>query len=119
MEAEWSADRAKLRVTLRDHPEWSVAQPAQHIGRSVSWVKKWRRRLAEAPPQDEAVLQSRSRARKHPSPTISPLALERILAMGDEPPATCDGCPVPEPSCTSCSRTPSCGWRLSTSSICC
>ena len=65
MEAEWSADRAKLRLTLRDHPEWSVAQLAHQIGRSVNWVKKWRQRLRQAPADDETVLQSRSRARKH------------------------------------------------------
>src|SRR5919199_1307011 len=87
MEAEWSADRAKLRLTLRDHPEWSVAQLAHQIGRSVNWIKKWRQRLRQAPADEETVLQSRSRARKHPSPTVSPLAIERMLAIRDEPPA--------------------------------
>jgi Homeodomain-like domain len=87
MEAEWSADRANLRLALRDHPEWSVPQLARQIGRSISWVKKWRQRLREAPPDDETVLQSRSRARKHPPPSLSPLAIERILAIRDEPPA--------------------------------
>ena len=81
MEAEWSADRANLRLVLRDHPAWSVPQLAQHIGRSVSWVKKWRQRRREAPSEDEAVLHSRSRARKHPPPALSQLAIERILAM--------------------------------------
>ena len=58
MEAEWSADRAALRLAVRDHPESSVPQLAQHLGRSRSWAKKWRQRLREAPPEDEAILQS-------------------------------------------------------------
>jgi hypothetical protein len=64
-----------------------VPQLAQHLGRSISWVKKWRQRLGQAPPEDETVLHSRSRARKHPPPTLSPLAIERILAIRDAPPA--------------------------------
>src|ERR687884_2297508 len=87
MEAEWSADRANLRLAVRDHPEWSVPHLAQHIGRSVSWVKTWKKRLRDAPPDDDTVLQSRSRARKHPPPALSPLAIERILAIRDAPPA--------------------------------
>ena len=63
MEAEWCADRANLRLAVRDHPAWSVPQLAQHVGRSVTWVKKWRRRLRDAPPDDESVLHSQSRAR--------------------------------------------------------
>jgi hypothetical protein len=43
MEADWSADRVRLRFVLHDHPQWSVPQLAQHIGRSASWV-----RVAEA-----------------------------------------------------------------------
>jgi transposase InsO family protein len=96
MEAEWLADRANLRRVLRDHPEWSVPQLAQHLGRSVSWVKKWRRRLREAAPDDEAVLQSRSRARKHPPPSLSPLAIERVLAIRDAPPANLQRVPGPK-----------------------
>jgi Integrase core domain len=96
MEAEWSADRANLRLVLRDHPEWSVPQLAQQIGRSVSWVKKWRQRLREASPDDETVLHSRSRARKHPPPRVSLLAIERTLAIRDEPPANLRRVPGPE-----------------------
>jgi hypothetical protein len=63
---------------------------AQEVGRSVSWVKKWRRRLAAAAPDDEAVLRSRSRARLRPPPTMSGLAVERVLAIRDDPPAAGD-----------------------------
>src|SRR5919202_2042271 len=95
MEAELAADRASLRLALRDHPHWSVPQLAQHIGRSVSWVKKWRQRLRGAAPGDDAVLHSRSRARKHPPPALSQLAIERTLAIRDEPPANLQRAPGP------------------------
>jgi transposase InsO family protein len=96
MEAQWSADRANLRLALRDHPEWSVPQLAQQIGRSVNWIKKWRRRLAAALPDDAAVLHSRSRARKQPPPALSRLAIERILAIRDAPPANLQRVPGPK-----------------------
>ena len=96
MEAEWLADRANLRLAVRDHPEWSVPQLAQHSGRSVSWVKKWTQRLRTAPPDDEAVLHSRSRTRKHPPPGIGQLAIERMLAIRDEPPANLQRVPGPK-----------------------
>jgi transposase InsO family protein len=95
MEADWAADRAELRLAIRDHPRWSVPQLAQQLGRSVSWVKKWRQRLRAAPADDETVLHSRSRARKHPPPGISQRAIERILAIRDEPPANLQRVPGP------------------------
>ena len=33
MEAEWSADRANLRLAVGDHLTWSVPQLAQYIRR--------------------------------------------------------------------------------------
>jgi hypothetical protein len=96
MEATWYADRANLRASLHEHPTRSAAELAQQLGRSVSWVKKWRRRLRAAPPDDEAVLHSRSRARQHPPPALSPLVIDRILAIRDEPPATLQRVPGPK-----------------------
>ena len=96
MEAEWSADRANLRLAVREHPEWSAPQLAQQFGRSVSWVKKWRQRLRAAPLDDEAVLHGRPRARKHPTPGVSQLVIERILAIRDEPPANLQRVPGPK-----------------------
>src|SRR3954447_15333325 len=63
MEEQWYADRCRLRELLRAHPDWTKHQLAQEIGRSLSWVKKWRRRLRDAPPDDEQVLWGQSRAR--------------------------------------------------------
>ncbi len=53
MEAQWLADRTTLRTLLRTHPQWTVRDLAEAIGRSRGWVKKWRRRLCGAPPEDD------------------------------------------------------------------
>ena len=95
MEEQWYADRANLRSLMRQQPDWSTARLARALGRSTSWVKKWRRRLAAAPPDDAAVLASRSRARRHPPPSVSPRAVERILAIRDQPPAQLQRVPGP------------------------
>ena len=42
MEEQWYADRCRLRELLRAHPDWSTRQLAEHLGRSLGWVKKWR-----------------------------------------------------------------------------
>ena len=62
MEVEWYADRAALWVALREQGARSAARLGRELGRAESWVKKWRRRLTQAPADDEAVLHSRSRA---------------------------------------------------------
>src|SRR6266852_5988052 len=63
---------------------------------SLSWVKKWKKRLQEAAPEDEQVLHSRSRARKHPPECISPTVTDRILQMRDAPPEGLQGTPGPK-----------------------
>src|SRR5438067_10969634 len=95
MEEQWYADRGRLRELLRAHPDWSKRQLAEHLGRSLGWVKKWRRRLQEAAPDDEAALRGRSRARKRPPAPISAAVVARILAIRDHPPANLQ--PVPGP----------------------
>src|ERR1041385_3520679 len=47
---EWMRDRARLRNLLTQHPDWRQQDYAQAVGRSISWVKKWRKRLREADP---------------------------------------------------------------------
>ncbi|HEY6410159.1 MAG TPA: hypothetical protein VIY29_22105 [Ktedonobacteraceae bacterium] len=66
MEAVYYAARANFRRVLSQHPHWTRQQYAQAVGMSQGWVKKWRKRLREAPPEDEAVLHSQSRARQPP-----------------------------------------------------
>ena len=95
MEEEWYADRARLRLALRDHPERSAPDLARELGRSVSWVKKWRHRLRAAPADDDQVLHAHSRARKHPPPALDPRVVDAILAVRDEPPANLQRRPGP------------------------
>src|SRR6516164_6609686 len=95
-EAPLVADRAHLRILLRTQPTWPSQEYADQIGRSLDWVKKWVKRLLNAPPDDEAVLWSRSSARKHPSPPFDPAVIERILAIRDEPPEHLQRTPGPK-----------------------
>jgi hypothetical protein len=80
---------------LRQQPDWSARTRAQHLGRSLSWVKKWRRRLRAAAPDDDSVLADRSHARHQPPPASSPLVVERLLAIRDQPPAGLQRVPGP------------------------
>ena len=66
MEEQWYADRCRPRELLRAHPDWTKHQLAAQIGRSLRWVKQWRRRLRDAAPDDEQVLWGQSRARQRP-----------------------------------------------------
>lgn len=62
MEAEWVADRSLLRQLPRKHPQWTNQQLADVVGRSVTWIKKWKKRLAEGEAEAERILYSQSRA---------------------------------------------------------
>ena len=53
-------------------------------------------RLREAPPDDLAVLHSRSCARKTPPPTVHPRILERIVEMRESPPEHLQRVPGPK-----------------------
>ena len=81
MEAEWLADRSLLRQSLEQHPEWTNQQLADVAGRSLSWVKKWKKRLRQAPSEDEHSLFSQSRARRQPPAKTSPPVVEAILQI--------------------------------------
>jgi integrase-like protein len=96
MEEEWYADRANLRLALRDQPDRPAPELAGQLGRSVSWVKKWRRRLREASPDDDRVLHGRSRARKRPPPALDRRVVDAILAIRDQPPANLQRIPGPK-----------------------
>jgi transposase InsO family protein len=96
MEAQWVADRQLLRNLLISRPDWTRRDLAQALGRSLGWVKKWIKRLQHAPPDDQAVLHSLSRARKHPPPSLSQLVIERILDFRDHPPHNLRRIPGPK-----------------------
>src|SRR5437667_221867 len=49
MQERWIADRAMLQQLIQKHPEWTQQELADWIGRSLGWVKKWVKRLREAP----------------------------------------------------------------------
>lgn len=53
MEAVYYAARANLRRLMRLHPHWTQQQYATAVGMSLGWVKKWKKRLQEAEPEDE------------------------------------------------------------------
>lgn len=86
MEAELFAERAALRCLARQHPDWTQAELAATLGRSRSWVAKWLTCLSVAAPNDVTVLHSRSCARHTPPLSTSQAAVERILAIRDDPP---------------------------------
>jgi hypothetical protein len=96
MEEQYYTDRTYLRQLLKQHPAWTIDQYMAATGRSRSWVKKWRRRLREAPPGDDTVLQGISRARKTPPETIHPDIVRRILELRDEPPEDLHRIPGPK-----------------------
>jgi hypothetical protein len=96
MDAEWVAQRAALFCLTRQHPDWTAAELADTLGRSVSWVKKWRARLHHATQLELALVLSRSHARHTPSPALPQSVVERILALRDEPPAHLRRVPGPK-----------------------
>jgi hypothetical protein len=86
MEANWIAQRSILRHLLPLHPSWSSAEVAKCLGRSLSWVKKWRKRFNQVAPDDQQILRSRSRARHSSPPSTPPEVVQRILDLRDQPP---------------------------------
>jgi hypothetical protein len=88
MEEQYYADRSHLRTLLRTEPTWSNHAYAEAVGRSLSWVKKWKKRLREADPADEQVLVSQSRRAQHRRAPIHPVVVKRLLELRDELPAT-------------------------------
>jgi transposase-like protein len=90
MEEEWMRDRALLRDLLRQRPQASPQELAGLTGRSVSWVKKWRKRLTEGSPSDLSLLCSRSRAHHAPYFRWDIRVTQRIVEMRLSPPENAD-----------------------------
>jgi transposase InsO family protein len=95
MEEVWMRDRARLRDLLVHFPNWGQQDYAQAVGRSISWGKKWRKRLQEADPYDVQVLLSHSRAHHAPYPSWDPRVEERIVEMRLSPPEQLQRIPGP------------------------
>ena len=95
MEEEWMRDRALLRDLLQKTPQASPRELAQTTGRSISWVKKWRKRLTKGDPHDHSVLCSRSRAHHAPYFRWDNRVIQRIVEMRFAPPENLKRIPGP------------------------
>jgi hypothetical protein len=95
MQERWIADRAMLQQLIQKHPEWTQQELANWIGRSLGWVKKWVKRLREAPPGDTSVLFGKPFGRKTPYPQTDPVVEACILAIRDAPPENLKRTPGP------------------------
>ena len=96
MEADWILDRSRLWQRHLEHPGWGAKRLCRFSERSLTWVKKWLRRLRGADPDDETVLHSRSRARKTSPRKACQMVVERILAIRDEPSGNLKRTPGPK-----------------------
>ncbi len=95
MEEEWMRDRALLRDLLEKTPHASPQELAQIIGRSLTWVKKWCKRLAEGDRHDPSVLCSRSRAHHAPYFRWDVRVTQKIVEMRFAPPENLKRVPGP------------------------
>lgn len=95
MEEEWMRDRALLRDLLQKAPQASPRELAQAVGRSVSWVKKWRKRLTDGELHDLTLLCSRSRAHHAPYFRWDIRVTQRIVEMRFAPPENLKRVPGP------------------------
>jgi hypothetical protein len=75
-----------LRDLLEKAPHASPQELAQAVGRSISWVKKWRKRLTEGDPSNASLLFSRPRAHHAPYFRWDNRVIQRIVEMRFSPP---------------------------------
>jgi hypothetical protein len=106
MEETWRRDRVLLDQLLRRHSEWTVPQLAKEVGRSISWVKKWRPRLLQADPEDLNRFSSWSRAHHAPYHRWDSRVEDRIVEMREEPPENLHRVPGPKALLYYLSRDP-------------
>lgn len=95
MEEQWFVDRVRLRELLRRNAQASKRQLAEDTGRSIGWVKKWRKRLLASGLDDEDVLRGLSRAPHAPHSSIRPEVVTRVLEIRDHPPGNLRRIPGP------------------------
>ena len=81
MDTEWRVARRRLRDLLRENSQASHRELAQQVGYSIAWVRKWRKRLAQAPPGDEQVLLDQSHRPKHIPRLVCEAVEERIIEL--------------------------------------
>jgi transposase InsO family protein len=95
MEEEWMRDRALLYDLLKETPAASPRALAQITGRSLSWVKKWRKRLATGDLHDPALFCSESRAHHTPYFRWDIRVIQCIVEMRLSPPENLKRVPGP------------------------
>lgn len=96
MEETWRRDRVLLDQLLRRHPDWSIPQLAAEVGRSISWVKTWRKRLGESASTGEDRYSSHSRAHHAPYYRWDSRVEDRIVALRESPPENLKRVPGPK-----------------------
>jgi transposase InsO family protein len=96
METQWIADRAHLRMLLKQQPHRPYRDLALTVGRSVAWVKKWAPRLRPTAASDFTALQRKQSPRQYVQPCRHPQVVERILAIRDQPPDQLQRVPGPK-----------------------
>jgi len=79
MDEKYYADRVALKHLLQQHRDWTAERLAETLGRSESWVKKWRLRMRAAEEGDESILKGWSRAPRRKPASISQEVVDQIL----------------------------------------
>jgi len=84
MDDDWEVDRVRLYYMMKEHPKWSIAQLARELNRSITWVKKWRKRFRDHPKPVTSMFKSQSRAPHHRPKCLSWRVRMAILSFRDE-----------------------------------
>ena len=84
MDDSWEIDRIRLYYLMQEHPKWSIARLAKTLERSLSWVKKWRKRFREAKQHTPRMFKSRSRAPKTRPKHVTKRVRMAILSFRDQ-----------------------------------
>ena len=95
MESQWIVDRARLRRLRQQQPDWKQARLAEELGYSLSWVKKWLKRFAEAGSEDDAILLSQPRAPSQRQKRVTEAVERKVLEIRDHPPENLARVPGP------------------------
>jgi transposase InsO family protein len=83
LESVWEQDRIRLYQEWKAHPDWSNMKLAQTLGRSLSWVKKWLKRVRDIDNPRLQHFQSASRAPKTRPKTLARTVWDAILDYRD------------------------------------
>jgi len=96
MDEKYYADRVALKHLLQQHGDWTAERLAETLGRSESWVKKWRLRIRAAESGDESVLNGWSRVPRRKPASIAQEVVDQILDWRDNPPRNLRRVPGPK-----------------------